>query len=275
MRWDSTLRRETAPPHRGCSEAGRSATRLEPFRVLDLFSGIGALSYGLECTGGFETVACCEIDEYCRRVLAARHPGVPIYDDVRSLTADRLRADGIRPNVICGGFPCQDVSWAGSGLGLDGERSGLWREYARLVGEIRPDYIVVENVEALRRRGLSVVLGDLARLGYDAEWDTVSACAVGAPHVRRRLFIVAYPNGQHGWQGLWNTSPRPHWKIQAIDGFARARAGWAARLANPSDLYRDADGVPFRAERNRAIGNAVVPQIPELIGHAILAAESA
>jgi DNA (cytosine-5)-methyltransferase 1 len=242
--------------------------------TLDLFSGLGAFTIGLEATGGFRTVAFCERNDYCRRVLASRYPAVPIYDDVRSLTATRLHADGIRPRVICGGFPCQDVSWAGSGLGLAGERSGLWGDYARLVGELGPEYVLVENVAALRRRGLAQVLGDLSDLGYDAEWDTVSACAVGAPHMRRRLFIVAYPNGKHGWQGLWNTSPRPDWQIQAIDGFARARAGWAARLENPSELYRGADGVPFGPERNHAIGNAIVSQIPELLGRAILAAEA-
>lgn len=242
-------------------------------RVLDLFSGIGGLSLGLEWAG-FTPVAFCERDEYCRRVLAARHPAIPIYDDVCTLTAVRLENDGVRPNVICGGFPCQDVSWAGSGLGLAGARSGLWREYARLIGEVGPDYVIVENVAALRRRGLDQVLGDLADLGYDAEWDTVSACAIGAPHMRRRLFVVAYPNGKHGWEGLWNTSPRPDWQIQAVDGFARARAGWAARLENPSELYRGADGVPFGSERNRAIGNAVVPQIPEIIGRAILTTPS-
>lgn len=246
----------------------------EPLKVLDLFSGIGGLSLGLEWAG-LEAVAFCERDDYCRRVLAARYPGTPIYDDVCTLTADRLAADGIHANVICGGFPCQDVSWAGSGLGLAGARSGLWREYARLIGEMGPEYVIVENVAALRRRGLDQVLGDLADLGYDAEWDTVSACAVGAPHMRRRLFVVAYPNGKHGWEGIWNTYPLPDWQIQAVDGFARARAGWAARLANPSELYRGADGLPFGSERNRAIGNAVVPQIAEVIGRAILAARAA
>jgi len=253
----------------------RDATPVPKLRVLDLFSGIGALSFGLEQSGCIDVAAYCEVNDYCRRVLAARSPGVKIYDDVQTLTAARLRRDGVFANAICGGFPCQDVSTAGSGLGLAGERSGLWREYARLIGELGPEYVVVENVSALRRRGLTQVLGDLATLGYDAEWDTVSACAVGAPHVRRRMFIVAYPNGKHGWSGLWNSSPRPDWQIQAIDGFARARAGWAARLEDPSALYRDADGVPFGSERNRAIGNAVVPQIPELIGRAILAAEAA
>jgi DNA-cytosine methyltransferase len=160
--------------------------------VLDLFSGIGGFSLGLERTGGFRTVAFCEIDPFCRRVLAKHWPEVPCYDDVRSLTADRLRADGISVDVICGGFPCQDISVAGNGAGLDGERSGLWREYARLVGELRPRLIIVENVAALLGRGLGDVLGDLAALGYDAEWHCIPAAAVGAPHRRDRIWIVAH-----------------------------------------------------------------------------------
>jgi DNA (cytosine-5)-methyltransferase 1 len=105
-------------------------------RVLDLFSGIGGFSLGLERTGGFETVAFCEIDPFCRRVLAKHWPDVPIYEDVRTLTADALSRDGIAADVICGGFPCQDISWAGRQAGLDGERSGLWSEIARLAGEL-------------------------------------------------------------------------------------------------------------------------------------------
>src|SRR4249920_1665588 len=106
--------------------------------VLSLFSGIGAFDLGLERTGGFKTCAFVEIEPFCRRVLAKHWPGVPCYDDVRTLTAGRLRADGIVPDVICGGFPCQDISSAGSKVGIGGQRSGLWVEYARLIGELRP-----------------------------------------------------------------------------------------------------------------------------------------
>ncbi len=165
-------------------------------RVLDLFSGIGGFSLGLDRTGGFETVAFCEIEEYPRKVLAKHWPKVPIYHDVRTLTADALRRDGIAVDVICGGFPCQDISFAGKGAGLAGERSGLWREYARLIGELRPRFVIVENVAALLGRGLGAVLGDLAALGYDAEWHCIPASAVGAPHRRDRLWLVAYPGGE-------------------------------------------------------------------------------
>ena len=130
---------------------------------------------GLERSGGFETVAQCEIDPFCRRVLAKHWPNVRRYEDVRELTADVLARDGIGVDAICGGFPCQDISFAGKGAGLAGERSGLWREYARLIRELRPAVVIVENVSALLSRGLGDVLGDLAALGYDAEWDCIRA----------------------------------------------------------------------------------------------------
>src|SRR5690242_16109830 len=156
--------------------------------VLDLFSGIGGFSLGLE-RAGFKTVAFCEIEAHARAVLAKHWPHVPRYDDVRTLTADRLRADGISVDVICGGFPCQDLSSAGRQAGIRGERSGLWGQYARLIGELRPRYVIVENVAALLSgpseqpgEWFGVVLGDLATLGFDAEWHCIPASAIGARH---------------------------------------------------------------------------------------------
>lgn len=241
-------------------------------RVLDLFSGIGGFSLGLERTGGFETVAFCEIEDYPRRVLAKHWPGVPIYDDVRTLTADTLRRDGIGVDVICGGFPCQDISRAGLGAGLDGARSGLWREYARLIGEIRPKLVLVENVAALLDRGMGAVCGDLAGFGYDAEWSTLSACSVGAPHMRQRVFIVAYPNSVNGPPRVRDSASRQNRALQEIDGLASSRARARARLANPSALYGGAHGVPFGMERNHAIGNSIHPGVAELVGHIALRA---
>lgn len=146
---------------------------MSKYKVLDLFSGIGGFSLGLERTGGFETVAFCEIEPYCRRVLAKHWPKVPCYEDIRTLTAEQLRGNGINPDVITGGFPCQDISIAGRQDGLEGNRSGLWKEYARLIGELRPRFAIVENVPALLSgdfgRWFGTVLGDLASLGYDAE----------------------------------------------------------------------------------------------------------
>ncbi len=289
--------------------------------VLDLFSGIGGFSLGLERTGGFRTAAFCEIDPYCRRVLAKHWPGVPIYDDIRTLTAARLAADGIgsaladaghlgcdsgaapaerqtragRIDLICGGFPCQDISTAGTGAGIAGERSGLWSEYARLVGEVRPRLVIVENVAALLGRGLGRVLGDLAALGYDAEWHCIPAAAVGAPHRRDRVWIIADAESARCPPGLREADtlldghqpgdggfivadpglPRlPLPERGAIlsprrwtEGRAASERGWW--IAEP-DVGRVAHGIRARVDRLRGLGNAVVPQIPELIGRAIL-----
>ena len=135
---------------------------MNKLKLLDLFSGIGGFSLGLERTGGFETVAFCEIEEFPRRVLAQNWPRVPIYHDIRELNSAvlTLSGSGLGIDAICGGFPCQDISCAGKGEGIEGARSGLWREYARLIGELRPQVVFVENVSALLSRGLGRVLGD-------------------------------------------------------------------------------------------------------------------
>lgn len=244
-------------------------------RTLSLFSGIGGLDLGLERSGAMEPAAFCEIAEYCRKVLSTRWPKVRQYEDVRSLTADALRRDGISVNAICGGFPCQDISYAGYGAGLSGDRSGLWFEYARLISELGPEVVVVENVSALLDRGMGEVLGTLSDLGFDAEWDTVTACSVGHTHMRRRVFIVAYSDRFDGRERLRNSLARAFRTLQAGDGFASARARQRTRMANPSELYRGADGLPFGMERNRAIGNAVAPDVAEVIGRAILEARRA
>ena len=304
-------------------------------RVLDLFSGIGGFSLGLERTGGFETVAFCEIEPYPRAVLKKHWPKVPQYEDVRTLTADTLARDGIAVDVICGGFPCQDISFAGAGAGLAGERSGLWREYSRLIGELRPRFVIVENVSALLSQGIGTVLGDMAALGYDAEWHCIPASAVGAPHRRDRIWIIAYTGGQQhegdsaligralaaqlhaadtpvvfgdGGEFYGEHSERKvsepgnrrrtdgnvadtigiRWREMEPPIFRRAKSkgtadqtansgftgGWAWWSTEP-DVGRVADGVPRRVDRLKGLGNAVVPQIPELIGRAILEAERA
>ena len=221
-------------------------------RILDLFSGIGGFSLGLERTGGFETVAFCEIEPFPRKVLAKHWPKVPIYNDVRELTAERLRADGIGVDVICGGFPCQDISTAGKGAGIEGERSGLWSEYARLIGELRPRYVLVENVAALLGRGLDRVLGDLSEIGFDAEWHCIPASAVGARHRRDRVWIVAHPSservqqfprGQYLSNGEWIGSEAQRRRNNKPVGVAAVRhdgsvADATSELSNGSDHHR-------------------------------------
>jgi DNA (cytosine-5)-methyltransferase 1 len=249
---------------------------MNKLRVLDLFSGIGGFSLGLERTGGFETVAFCEIEEFPRRVLAKHWPDVPCYRDVRELTAERLAADGIAVDVITGGFPCQDLSIAGNQAGIrEGTRSGLWAEIDRLIGELRPAFLVVENVANLLAgpseqpgQWFGRVLGDLAERGYNAEWENIPASALGAPHRRERVWLVAYPDQDGRELGILSAR-----RIQPVESALvwepfRA-ASFAVQVPQLATICGNDDGLP---EELGACGNAVVPQIPELIGNAILEA---
>ena len=164
-------------------------------RVGSLFSGIGGFDLGLE-RAGHEIVWQVENEPYSRRVLARHWPDVPCYEDVHDVGAHNLE----EVDVICGGFPCQPVSVAGKQRGQDDER-WLWPEFARVLRELRPRYALVENVPGLLVHGMGDVLGDLAVLGYDAEWGCVSAASVGAPHLRKRIFIVAHAD-ESGLEGL-------------------------------------------------------------------------
>lgn len=170
-------------------------------KVLDLFSGIGMFSYGLEKTGLYETVLFCEQNDKCQKVLKKHWPEIYCYSDVTKLTYCRGSfyseedefTKTTEVDVIVGGFPCQDLSLANpKGKGLEGDRSGLWKEYKRLILEVKPRGVIIENVSALLNRGLTTILQDLNSLGYDAEWHCITAKAFGAPHERDRLFVLAY-----------------------------------------------------------------------------------
>ena len=261
--------------------------------VLDLFSGIGGFSLGLE-RARMRTRAFCEIDPYCRAVLRRHWPDVPVYDDVRTLTASCLTTNpkyqrqfrAIGPergwsgdcgiDVICGGFPCQDISHAGKRAGLTGERSGLWREFGRLVGELRPRFAIVENVAALTVRGLLDVLGDLADLRYDAEWRVLGADDIGASQHRKRLWILAYPDDARLQGPIWARQPgtsRAQWQTAHCEPLRSDSGYWPPGPGAVIHIPRMADGPANRSHRLRALGNAVVPQIPEIIGRAIMRAQ--
>lgn len=244
--------------------------------VLDLFSGIGNLSHGLRCAGGFQTKAFCEIDSTCWPVLEKHWPGVPIYADVRTPFKFGLP---FRPDVVCGGFPCQDISLNGAGAGLDGERSGLWREYLRIVEEVEPSWVIVENVTALRARGLEEVLRGLSSLGYFARWDCLPSTALGSDQERDRIWLVANRSSER-IQGMWSEGlPEPHTLAQP---FVPLRGGDGQWQVEP-DLRRSAYGNGSRldgrmntwGQRLHQIGNAVDPRVAEAIGREILRVEAA
>ncbi len=237
-------------------------------RVLDLFSGIGGASLGLHWAG-MRTVAFCEQDRFAAAVLARHWPGVPVYPDVRLLSAARLDADGVaRPDLIAGGFPCQDVSLAGRGAGIDGPRSGLWFHMVRLVAECGPRWVVVENVPGLRGRGADRIGAALEALGYACWPLVVGAVHAGAPHRRQRVWLVAKAAAADA-QGAGLEARQREPACPAAGLPAERRRGWPA----PPRLCRVDDGVPARVDRLRALGNAIVPANAAMVGRAIMAAE--
>jgi DNA (cytosine-5)-methyltransferase 1 len=268
--------------------------------VGSLFAGIGGFDLGFERCG-MRASWQVEQDAYCRAVLARHFPRAERFEDVRDVGAHNLDA----VDLICGGFPCQDLSAAGRGAGLDGARSGLWSEFARIVRELRPRYVVVENVPVLLtgkgkrwdRAPIGRVLGDLVEVGYDAEWSCLSAREFGAPHLRKRAWIVAYPAwdaeaGATSESGAeWERARAGGQRSGALadaDGAGRSEQRCAESGSSPKSsleldrwwaaepgVGRVADGVPHRVDRLAALGNALVPQIAEWIGRRILAVDRA
>jgi len=260
-------------------------------KVLDLFSGIGGFSLGLE-RAGFETVAFCEIEEYPRKILKKHWPDIYIHDDVKTLSYikegdepddwilydSKINHEIIRGaiDVICGGFPCQDLSISGYQAGIEAERSGLWQEYKRLIREIKPKFALMENVTNLLAGECGMWFGkflrDLAEIGYDAEWHCIPASYIGACHTRDRVWILAYPVGflpQRGSEGP--VFRQRHLQIKSRRSIKR----FSQRSDLPASRFCSGDdGVPNKTPRLKALGNAVVPQIPEAIGRAILEIES-
>ncbi|QIU92129.1 DNA cytosine methyltransferase [Yokenella regensburgei] len=234
---------------------------------LALFAGAGGGILGGDILG-WKTVCAVERNAYAAQVLAQRQNDrvlrpFPIWSDVSTFDGKPWR--GI-VDVVSGGFPCQDISAAGNGAGIDGERSGLWREMARIIGEIRPRYVFVENSPLLVGRGLAVVISDLAKMGFDAEWCCLSASDLGATHQRDRIWLVAYPEGKHGiaWSGM----------VQSKKGRAQVQPGglpspstftqWWGRDSWPErkpKLCRVADEVAYGLDRLEALGNGQVPGV--------------
>ena len=255
-------------------------------KFISLFAGIGGLDLGLE-RAGFECVAQVEINEFALRVLQKHWANIPKFKDVRDVGKHNLPS----ADLICGGFPCQDVSLAGQRAGLEGKRSTLWSEFHRIVCEIRPRWVVIENVPGLLSSDngefFTKIFRELSQSGYDAEWRIISASDLGAPHIRERLFIVAYPNGYIGLDGVLQTGRDTfsEWRKKSVWGFDWSKSKmesrpatilqrWQRLAVRQSPLIRMDDGIPDVVERLHATGNAVVPQVAEFIGHCIKKAET-
>ncbi len=237
--------------------------------VGSLFSGIGGLDLGLE-RAGFRIAWQIEVDQFCTKVLQKHWPDVPKYGDIREVNPNELQP----VTLLAGGFPCQPISDAGKKLGQADER-WMWPEFARIIRGLRPPYVLVENVPGLLIRGMGDVLGDLATLGYDAEWAVLSAATFGAPHLRERVFIVAYPasigcvsgssQARIFAKGVPSEEARAAWI-----GYPSRGASGRVRLLPDSAVLRMADGDAHRMDRIAALGNAVVPQVVEWLGRRIM-----
>lgn len=288
-------------------------------RVGSLFSGIGGIELGLERAGLGEAVWFVENEPHAQTILRKHWPSAEVYGDITTLDFAAVPAI----DILTGGFPCQDISNAGRRVGITGSRSSLWKHYLRGIGVLRPRIVIIENVAALKNRGLEVVLCDLAALGYDAEWHCISASAVGAPHRRDRMFIIAHPQcdgldesserectetssdegrlsesqrclvssdaisenvgdsrrtasqrNPAGVLGAQETSESKrledgNCRLRPSDASCQAGARNGGAWVSEPALGRLADGVPYRVDRIKRLGNAVVPQVAEAVGQAI------
>lgn len=265
-----------------------------------LFAGIGGIDLGFE-RAGLNCKWQVEIDKYANRVLEKHWPNVNRWDDVCTFPPDDNRDWNV--DIIAGGFPCQDISFAGKGEGLEGQRSGLFYEIIRLARQLKPKAIVLENVAALLNRGLGSVLGELAEIGYDAEWHCIPAAAVGAPHIRDRVFILAYAGGNGLNKNALGvikscSTPRVAAELQDqrsrenTDSVSKQRQGlpeeslpWQQDLQRKlgrvcqdigrqwsvePNVGRVAHGVPRKLDRIKGLGNAVVPQVAEVVARILI-----
>lgn len=236
-------------------------------RVLDLFAGIGGFSLGFE-RAGLKPVAFCEIDPFCRAVLAKHWPDLPVYQDARTLRGEQVLANAGTVELVCAGFPCQPHSVAGHRRG-GGDDRDMWPDTMRLVREIRPRWFVGENVPGLLSTIYDNVLLDLEGTGYEVETFLMGADAFGAAHRRQRVWIIAHAAGER-MEGMraarLKISHALDWPLVPIRD---SDGQWQVE----PDLWRTANGIPGWMDRLRALGNAVVPQIAEAIGRAILEVE--
>ena len=246
-----------------------------------LFTGAGGFDLGFDRAG----MTCAwqvEINPYRRRVLAQHWPDITRFGDIREVGRHNLET----VDLICGGYPCQDNSTAGSRAGLDGARSGLWTEFARVIRDLRPRWVVVENVRGLLSvnagRDFGIILGDLAECGYDAEWEVLPASAFGAIHRRNRVVLLAYAQGTRLAQrgSVLRSCEAAFAAAESVASDARpatlADSEYLSEARNwprESVFLRKDHGLSHRVDRIEMIGDAVIPQLAEWLGRRIMAAD--
>ena len=233
---------------------------------LDLFSGIGGFALAAQRTwkDKLNIVGFCEIEPYAQKVLNKNFPNVPIYQDIKELNGKQFKDI----DIITGGFPCQDISIAGYGVGIEGERSGLWSEMLRIISEIRPKFALIENVSAITFRGGTRVISDLAKIRYTTEWQTISAAYVGALHRRNRMWFVSYPSDsrpKYTKHGKSQEDIRQTEMVRQCEGSIFGNKREFREEICSTEFIRKSNGIPNRMDRIKGLGNAIVPQVAEII----------
>lgn len=222
-----------------------------------LFSGVEGFGLGA-ALAGIKTEWSCEFEKYQTKVIKKNFGNEhTVYGDIRTLENPPF------VNIISGGFPCQDISAAGKGAGIKGSRSGLWGHMHRIIGEVRPDYVIIENSPLLRKRGFEYVLHGLSEIGYDAQWQCLQGTFLGLQQRRERIYIIAYPEGKFGeWEPPKSVFREPYlpWKLGGI------YPGWGDRRGLPEPrTFRSTNGIPDLMDRNKCVGNAVQPLMAQYL----------
>lgn len=222
-----------------------------------LFSGVEGFGLGA-ALAGIKTEWSCEFEDYQTKVIKKNFGNEhTVYGDIRTLENPPF------VNIISGGFPCQDISAAGKGAGIKGSRSGLWGHMHRIIGEVRPDYVIIENSPLLRKRGFEYVLHGLSEIGYDAQWQCLQGTFLGLQQRRERIYIIAYPEGKFGeWKSQKSVFREPYlpWKLGGI------YPGWGDRRGLPEPrTFRSTNGIPDLMDRNKCVGNAVQPLMAQYL----------
>ena len=222
-----------------------------------LFSGIEGFGLGA-ALAGIKTEWSCEFEKYQTEVIKKNFGNEhTVYGDIRTLENPPF------VNIISGGFPCQDISAAGKGAGIKGSRSGLWGQMHRIIGDVRPDYVIIENSPLLRKRGFEYVLHGLSEIGYDAQWQCLQGTFLGLQQRRERIYIIAYPKGKFGeWESPKSVFREPYlpWKLGGV------YPGWGDRRGLPEPrTFRSTNGIPDLMDRNKCVGNAVQPLMAQYL----------